>query len=823
MSWEGTAAPVAVLAAPETPSPVGEDGPRQASEERYQRIVELAAEGIWELDADDRTTFVNPAMAAMLGYTVDEMLGRPVYDFMDAGPRMIAANQLEHRRAGISERHDHQFRHKSGHPVWTASNAAPIRDDAGRYLGAVAVVTDVTDRRAAEARLQAIVRSSSDVTTIVEPDGTWRWSSAAAAQMLGYPPSFVPEGGLVALLHPDDVGSVLQAYQDVVAGSQEPDHPMVARVRAADGTWHYLETVASNLINDENVNGIVLNSRDVSERVRVEEQLRKGEQRFRAVVQNASDMVTVTDVDGTITYTTPSVQRVLGYAPNELIGTQTRDLMHPDDVERVEQVVAEQFVSGATEQPVQYRVRHRNGSWRIVEGTITNMLDEPGINGIIRTNRDITERIEAEAALGLTQERFRNLVQHSSDLISIAGPDGIITYISPSVKRLLGYEPSEIIEEHENVLIDPDDLPQVVAAIIDERSTLEPKLVQYRARHRDGSWRVFEGCTTNLMHEPSIAGFVTNARDITERHAAERRAAQLTEVLEESNEVVVLSDPSGALVHANRRARELLGLKQARNVAELSSAESQERLRTEIMPAVRRRGVWTGELTLRSVDDVEVPMVATLRAHREDNEVVLISTIAHDITELKETQHRLHHEATHDPLTGLPNRALFYEVAGQAFGRAARHHATTAVMFLDLDGFKDVNDSLGHGAGDQLLVEVAQRLRLAVRVGDLVARMGGDEFCILCEHVRDVSEVALLGQRLIESVSIPLELEGREVRIGASIGIALDNVGRESIESVVQDADFALYRAKHDGRGRVELADPLGSRAAHRSPDRSTG
>src|SRR5450631_1498350 len=637
MPSEDAAAPVAVLVGPEIATPGGGNGAPRADDERYRRIVELAAEGIWELDAGDRTTFVNPAMAAMLGYTVDEMLGRPVYDFMDVDAGVTAATKLERRRAGVTERHDHRFRHKSGHPVWTASNAAPILDDAGQYRGALAVVTDVTERRVAEARLRAIVHSSSDVTTIVEADGTWRWSSAGAVRVLGYPPDFVPAGGLVSMLHPDDVCSALQAFRDVIAGNREPDDPIIARVRAADGTWHYLETVASNAIDDEDVNGVVLNSRDVSERVRVEEQLRGSEQRFRAVVQNASDMVTVADVDGTITYTTPSVQRVLGYAPEQLIGTQTRDLIHPDDVERVERAVAEQFISGAREQPIQYRVRHRNGSWRIVEGTITNMLDEPNINGIIGTNRDVTERIEAEAALRLIQERFQNLVQHSSDLISIADADGVITYISPSVERLLGYEPHEIIGDSEQALVHPEDLPRVVAAIIDERSTAEPKLVQYRARHRDGSWRVFEGCTTNLMHEPSIAGFVSNARDITERHAAERKAAQLIEVLEQSNEVIVLSDPSGALVHANRRARELLGPKHASNVAELSSAESRERLRTEIMPAVRRYGVWTGELTLRSMDDVDMPMVATLRAHREDNEVVLISTIAHDITELKET------------------------------------------------------------------------------------------------------------------------------------------------------------------------------------------
>jgi diguanylate cyclase (GGDEF)-like protein/PAS domain S-box-containing protein len=812
MSWAAAAGEATVLPGPEAMNTVGGDGTPHGDEERYRRIVELVSEGIWALDVDDRTTFVNPALAAMLGYTVDEMLGRPLYDFMDAEAGTAAKAKLERRRAGIVERHDHRFRHKSGKPIWTASNAAPMLDDAGRYQGALAVVTDITERRVAEARLRAIVDWSSDVTTVLEPDGRWRWSSAAAGRVLGYPPDFAPAGGIISLLHPDDLPAARQAFAEVITGHRKPDEPVILRVRVADETWHHLETVASNLIDDEAVAGIVLNSRDVSERVRVEDELRGSERRFRAVVQNASDMVTIADADGTITYTSPSVQRVLGYEPEQLIGTQTRELIHPDDVDRVENAVGEQFMSGAREQPIEYRVRHNDGSWRIVEALITNMLDEPNIHGVIATNRDITERKEAEAALRLSQQRFQKLVQHSSDLISIANTDGVITYISPSVKRLLGYEPHEITQGGAQLLIDPDDVPRVIAAIIREHSsTAEPQLVRYRARHRDGSWRVFEGVTTDLTDEPSIAGFVTNARDITQRDVAERKAAQLTEVLEQSNDLIVLSDASGALVYSNRRAREFFGLEGANHVAELSSAESRERLRTEIMPRVRRRGVWTGELALHSADDVEVPMVATVRAHREDNEIVLISTIAHDITALKETQHRLHHEATHDPLTGLPNRALFNEVADQAFGRAARHHTTTAVMFLDLDRFKDVNDSLGHGAGDRLLVEVAQRLRVTVRAGDLVARMGGDEFCILCEQVSDADEVRQLGHRLIDAVSTPFPLQDRDVQIGGSIGIALDTTGHALIESVVRDADAALYRAKHNGRGRVEVLEPSAS------------
>ncbi len=677
-----------------------------------------------------------------------------------------------------------------------------------------------------DARFRALVLRSSDIMTVLEPDGRWRWSSPAGSRVLGYPEDFETESGIFSLVHPEDLELALAAFQEVIDGIRGPDDPIVLRVRAADGMWRRLETVGANLVDDDAVCGVVLNSRDVTERVRIEEQLRASERRFRAVVQHASDVVTVADADGRIVYTSPSMGRVLGYGPDELVGTQTRDMIHPDDVVSVEAAVTEQFLSDAPEAPIEYRVRHRDGSWRVVEGVITNLLDEPGIRGIVGTNRDITQRREAEAALRLTRERFENLVQHSSDLISIADAEGVITYISPSVRRLLGYEPEEVTGTQRQPLIDPDDVPRVAAAIMDERDPhAEPTRVQYRARHRDGSWRVFEGVTTNLLHEPSIAGFVTNARDITERYAAEQKAAQLTAVLERSNEVVVLSDASGTVVYANRRARDFFGIEGVQHVADLSTIESRERLRSEIMPFVRRHGLWTGELALRANQDTAVPMIATLQAHRENGEIVLVSTIAHDITELKKTQNRLHHEATHDPLTGLPNRVLFNEVAEQALSRAARDPATTAVMFLDLDGFKAVNDALGHDAGDRLLVEVARRLRVAVRGGDVVARLGGDEFCVLCERIEGEREARDLGQRLIDAVSSPLHLADRDVRIGTSIGVALDATGTEMIGSLVRDADVALYRAKHNGRGRTELftvarqADHIPPSTSARLPD----
>ena len=541
-------------------------------------------------------------------------------------------------------------------------------------------MTDETDDtlREAEARFRTLVAQSSDIITVLEPDGTWRFSSAAGTRLLGYEEGFSPEGGLFSLLHPDDVEPAMQALQQVVDGTRA-DEPLVLRVQSADGSrWMHFETVARNLLDDAAVRGIVLNSRDVTDRV-------EAERRFAALVQNATDVITVVVVDGDearIEWASPSIETVLGYAPTELVGTDPLALIHQDDVATMYDASARAIEAGT----------------------------------------------------------------------SVA--------------------------------------------------------VEYRAVAKDGSVHFFEAITMDLSGEPSVGGFVTNARDITDRRHAEQSVRQLTEVLEHSAEIVVLSDEAGEVTYSNQRAREFLGLGRRHHVSELTSVEAREQLREVIMPLVRRRGIWNGELTLRTTGGNEVPVIATVQAHREQGDIVLISTIAHDITDLKAAQSRLEYEATHDSLTGLPNRAMLHEVGEQALGRASRYTTTTALLFLDLDHFKEVNDTLGHDAGDRVLVELARRLRVGIRVGDLAARLGGDEFCVLCEQVESVDEMRDLGQRLCDIVSIPLVVHGREVQVGTSVGVALDVGGSETIGTLVRNADVALYRAKRDGGFSVAVFDP---------------
>jgi diguanylate cyclase (GGDEF)-like protein/PAS domain S-box-containing protein len=319
---------------------------------------------------------------------------------------------------------------------------------------------------------------------------------------------------------------------------------------------------------------------------------------------------------------------------------------------------------------------------------------------------------------------------------------------------------------------------------------------------------VVEAIMTNLLDEPAVEGIVTNARDVTDRRAAERRAFELVEILEATSEIVVMSDPNGRVVYANRSARSLLDVQEEQHVGALSSETSRERLRTEIMPLVRRRGSWSGELEFVDPLGNVIPVAATVQTHRDEvGAVVRIATVAHDITDLKAAQRRLEFEATHDPLTGLANRALFREIGERALALSGRTGDPVAVLFLDLDGFKLVNDSYGHDVGDLLLAMVARRVVETIRAGDVLARLGGDEFVILCDRPRSTAQMLELSDRIIETVSQPFTIDDHEVRVGLSIGIAFSHAERSGIAELIRDADVALYRAKHEGRGRSWLFD----------------
>jgi diguanylate cyclase (GGDEF)-like protein/PAS domain S-box-containing protein len=317
---------------------------------------------------------------------------------------------------------------------------------------------------------------------------------------------------------------------------------------------------------------------------------------------------------------------------------------------------------------------------------------------IARSIRYAIERQRADEELRQNEERFRSLVQKASDVITILDSDGTIRYDSPAIEHLLGYEQGERVGRPTFEYVHPEDVERVKVSFgrALEHPGVRPPL-EFRSRHKNGSWRHLEVTRTNLLDDPAVRGVVANSRDVTER---------------------------------------------------------------------------------------------------------------------KRLEEQLQQQAFHDRLTGLANRALFMDRLGHALTRLSRRDVSVAVLFLDLDNFKVVNDSLGHEAGDGLLVAVAHRMRQLLRSEDTVARLGGDEFTVLLEDITNPSLATRVAERLTEAFRSPFTVEGQELFVTASVGIALSATGKRTPQDVLRDADVAMYRAKAMGRGRYAVFEPSMSAGA---------
>jgi diguanylate cyclase (GGDEF)-like protein/PAS domain S-box-containing protein len=307
--------------------------------------------------------------------------------------------------------------------------------------------------------------------------------------------------------------------------------------------------------------------------------------------------------------------------------------------------------------------------------------------------RDLEAKVEARtAALERSEARFRSLVQHSSDIITVLASDGTLRYESPSMRTVFGHQAASFGPGPPLGLVHPDDAPRVAAAVHElRRRPGASASIEGRVRHRDGGWRHVEAIVTNLLEDETVAGFVVNTRDITERKGLEE---QLT------------------------------------------------------------------------------------------------------------------HRAFHDPLTDLANRALFSNRLQHTLSRSIRTGNAIAVLFLDLDDFKYVNDSLGHGSGDDLLIAVARRLEECTRPADTVARLGGDEFAVLVEELDEVLDVTRVADRILAALAPPVTLGGREVFVRGSVGIATNRIAAITAEELLRNADVAMYAAKARGKGGYELFEP---------------
>ena len=303
---------------------------------------------------------------------------------------------------------------------------------------------------------------------------------------------------------------------------------------------------------------------------------------------------------------------------------------------------------------------------------------------------------------------------------------------------------------------------------------------------------------------------------------AEEERARLVQILEATSDYVCLTDPAGTIAYLNAAGRKLIGAPDSQGVGksagEIYPAWARELIEREGTPAASRDGVWNGETAILGADGTEIPVSQVIIAHRgPDGEIRFFSTIARDIRERKAYEVRLQYLANYDSLTGLPNRELLGDRTLQAVAHARRAARPAALLVLNVDRFKLVNESYSHGAGDTLLRMVADRLKGAVREGDTVARLGGDAFAVLATDLARPDDVLPVVRKIREAMLSPFRLEGRDLHVTLSIGASVYPRDGEEFDMLLRNADAAMHRVKADGRNGFQFyASAMTRQAAER-------
>jgi diguanylate cyclase (GGDEF)-like protein/PAS domain S-box-containing protein len=608
---------------------------------------------------------------------------------------------------------------------------------------------------------------------------------------------------------------------------------------------------------------------ELAERRRAEARVRAGERRFQAMIERSADAIVLFDAALRRTYISPSTVNVVGYTPEEYYALRSDDLFHPDDVDRVSALFRDLIARPGAAATTEARVRHKDGTWRWIAITYTNLLDEPDVRAIVANYRDITEReltdqqsrrqhaylaalhdvtlalmrrLDVADVLNTIVRRAGELLETAHGLVALVSEDGALlefmtgsgVYTAAEMKPL---RPGEgivgVVWQTGEPLVVADyphwsprrsgPYTEVIHAAVGVPLVSHDRVIGVLSLAYTEIGRTFDAAAIETLDRFAQLAAIAldNARlydaaqaEIRERREAEEALrgseARYRQMFENHQAVQLLIDPAtGMIVDANPAACTFYGYGRAelrgKPIGEINTGTAPE-LDAALRSASAGEGVtflFQHRLASGDTRDVEVRSGPIESEGRQ-----LLFSIVHDITERKRAEEQLLHHALHDALTTLPNRALFMDRLHHAIARARRHpDEHFAVLFVDFDRFKNVNDSFGHLEGDRLLQEVGRRIGAALDPTATVARLGGDEFAILIEEIAGVADATRVAERVQAAFAPPVTIRGQKIFTTASIGIAVSQPTYCRPEEMLRDADTAMYRAKAQGRAQSVVFD----------------
>ncbi len=545
-------------------------------------------------------------------------------------------------------------------------------------------------------------------------------------------------------------------------------------------------------------------ARDLSEVRRAEQALHDIALLHKDVIDNAVDGFFTIDINRRFVEVNDTLCRLFGYRREEFIGKTPLDFI--TDESRDELLAQMGRIEATEHRRYQLTARRKNGTtFPILLNNTTHRDDSGQTVGSFGFITDLTTVVEAERAVAESERELQRILDNMQDTYYRTDKEGRLVRLSRSCEQLLGWPPERMLgRKLADLYVNPGDREAFLGAL--DRSGGRISGYEGVLRHRDGR-EVWVLTNAQWMRDADgqVVGVEGTTRDNTDRRRAEEKLRLAAQVFENSGEAIMITDHDNRIVSVNRAFTEMTGYAQVDVLGQPPSMLASDRHDPDFYQRMWRslleNGHWRGEIWNRRSNGEIYPNwlgISTLKdgGGRVSHYVAIFA----DISERKAAEARIEHLAHHDPLTNLPNRVLLKDRLERAIAHCQRASGAVALLFVDLDRFKAVNDSLGHPVGDLLLQDAARRLQQCVRQMDTVSRQGGDEFLVVLTDLQEHDVVTRVAEAILASLAQPFMLDGHEVAISCSVGIAVFPEDGGDFDRLLKKADIAMYHAKEAGR-----------------------
>jgi diguanylate cyclase (GGDEF)-like protein/PAS domain S-box-containing protein len=793
----------------------------------FEAILNATTESVFLVDVEGVVLTVNETAAARLMQSRADLIGKSIYEFF---PPEVAAVRLRHTQevvhSGLSKYAEDQRdgRHFS-------MNYHPIKGSDGKVKAVAVFATDITARKLAEQALHGSelryrrFAEELPLGIVITQDGLIKYLNQSAAQMLGYEAPELIDKPFLPMVSATDRERIIDLHQRRMQGEDISPNYDVGIVRK-DGCVRQWSMHASTIEWDGKISALG-SCIDITERRQREQELQLAQQRLTLAQRAAGAGLWDWSLDSDSIYWSAEMCALFGLGENPCnVKFDTwHQAIHPEDLDSVRSCFAD-AIRQMTPLAIEYRITLAHGEIRWIM-TYGNATPGDGVHAVRMSgiSVNVTERIRLQTALRESNERYRTAFIVSPDAVNITHvADGRYLEVSDGFVRMTGWKREEAVGRTSidlGLWVHPSDRQRIVD-VLKRDGFFENEEITFRAH--DG--RLIEGLMSGRLM--SIGGedcLLSVTRDISKRKRDERalqESKNLTEAIIENVPLMIFLKDAVDLrfVLFNRAGEELTGLKrqdlQGKNDYDFFPRDQAERF-TELDRKVllSPEGIFDiSEEPIQTVDKRQRLLhTRKVSIRGGDGSVKYLLGISEDITQRRAAEDEIRNLAFYDPLTQLPNRRLLLDRLNKVLAASSRSGKKVALLFIDLDNFKTLNDNLGHHVGDRLLQQVTARLLACIRQGDTVARLGGDEFVVLLENLGSspmeaATQAEIVGRQILSALNQIYHLPDHDHHNTASIGITVHTGPDETIDDLMKRADLAMYQAKTAGRNTLRFFDP---------------